>query len=180
MQNLNKIGQVWIETVLYTLIGLSLIALILAFVTPRINESKDQVMVEQTINSLNEFDNKIYNVIDIVGNRRYIDLTIKRGNFYITSSADSISFVFDDLTKPYSELGVEINISKIKILSSQNQKANSIYLTLQMPPLVNLTYAGKEITKKFQAASLPYRIYIENKGGANGIYNIDLWTSPER
>ena len=55
----NKKGQVWIETVLYTLIGISLIGLVLAFVTPKINEAKDRAVVEQTINSLSTFDEKM-------------------------------------------------------------------------------------------------------------------------
>ena len=52
---MNKEGQIWIETVLYTLIGLSLIGLTLTFVMPRINASKDIATIEQTMESLNVF-----------------------------------------------------------------------------------------------------------------------------
>ena len=67
-------GQVWVETVLYTLIGLALIALVLAFVTPKINQSRDKIIVEQTINSLNEFDEKIGAVLSAPGNFSPSDL----------------------------------------------------------------------------------------------------------
>jgi uncharacterized membrane-anchored protein YitT (DUF2179 family) len=36
-----RIGQIWIETVLYTLIGLALIGMVLAFIMPKINETKE-------------------------------------------------------------------------------------------------------------------------------------------
>ena len=61
----NKSGQVWIETVLYTLIGLVLIGLALGFIMPKINEARDKALVEQAINSLAELDSKITEVSGI-------------------------------------------------------------------------------------------------------------------
>ena len=52
-------GQVWIETVIYTLIGISLIALALTFIAPKISETQDRIAIEQTINSLNELDTRM-------------------------------------------------------------------------------------------------------------------------
>ena len=52
-------GQVWIETVLYTMIGLVLIGLVLGFVNPKIEESKDNLIIEQTLTLLNDLDSKI-------------------------------------------------------------------------------------------------------------------------
>ena len=62
---MNKRGQVWIETVIYILIGLSLIALVLTFVMPKVNEQRDRLIIEQTIASLGFLDDKINEVIDI-------------------------------------------------------------------------------------------------------------------
>ena len=56
---MRKKGQIWIETVLYTLIGLSLIGLVLAFVTPKINEARDNLVIEQTKDVMKIFDDKI-------------------------------------------------------------------------------------------------------------------------
>src|SRR3990167_7867220 len=97
----NKKGQVWIETVIYTLIGLSLIAIVLAFITPRISEAKDKAIVSQTISSMNQFDEKINEVLAAPGNVSYIDFTIKRGSFIVNSSGDSIIFFIEDMARPY-------------------------------------------------------------------------------
>ena len=56
-------GQIWVETVIYTLIGLALMGLVLAFVMPKINESKDRIILQQTITSLNDIDEKINSVL---------------------------------------------------------------------------------------------------------------------
>ena len=57
--NFLKKGQVWIETVVYTLIGLSIIAIILTMAMPQIDKMKDKSVVEQTATALNELDKKI-------------------------------------------------------------------------------------------------------------------------
>jgi hypothetical protein len=64
MKNIN--GQVWIESVIYILIGLALIGLVLAFVSPRINMEKDHVVIEQTIESLNILDKKIGEMLELL------------------------------------------------------------------------------------------------------------------
>ena len=63
---MNLKGQVWIETVVYILIGLALIAIVLAFVMPRINEEKNKAIVEQTIKALSVLDDKINEVVPII------------------------------------------------------------------------------------------------------------------
>ena len=37
-----KRGQVWVETVIYTLIGLAIIGVVMAAALPKINERKDE------------------------------------------------------------------------------------------------------------------------------------------
>ena len=59
-----KKGQVWIETVIYTLIGISLIALVLAFVMPKLNEKKDKLVIEQAAGALRELESKIDETIE--------------------------------------------------------------------------------------------------------------------
>src|SRR3989338_6599307 len=108
-------GQVWVETVIYILIGLGLIALVLAFVVPKINQEKDRIAVEQTISSLNLLDDKINEVIENgVGNKRIVEFSISRGELFIKADSeneqeDKIEFVISGLTKPYSEVGKKIN-----------------------------------------------------------------------
>ena len=44
-----KRGQIWVETVIYTLIGLTIIGLLLAVSKPQIDKQKDKALIEQKI-----------------------------------------------------------------------------------------------------------------------------------
>lgn len=165
---MKKRGQVWVETVLYTLIGLALIGLVLAFVMPKISQAKDKMAVEQTINSLNALDEKINAVLEAPGNKRFIDLTMKRGELNIKSEENKVVFVISDLKKPYSEPGVEISSGRIKILSEEGQKTSSVSLTLEYGEFSDLKHAENEEDKKFSAASVPYTFSITNLGDSDG------------
>jgi hypothetical protein len=165
---MKKSGQVWIETVLYTLIGLALIGLALGFIMPKINEAKDKATVEQAINSLAEFDARVNEVIETgTGNVRQIEFYMKKGELYIDSSSyatnnfSEIRMTLGELSKPYSEPGVEISIGRIKVNSTAGQKTSSVLLRVQYPR-VNITYNGLNI-KNFASASTPYTFFIENK-----------------
>ena len=158
-------GQVWVETVIYILIGLSLIALVLAFVTPRINEQRDRIVVEQALLSLNVLDGKINEVINMGrNNKRIIDFSIRKGALHINSEKDEIVFVLDGLTKPYSEPGLDIPIGRVIVRTIEGKKTSSVNLTLEYAPENNLISGGEEKNTKLNPAPLPYRLSIENKG----------------
>jgi len=157
-----KSGQVWIETVLYTIIGLAIIGIVLAFVMPKINESKDNIIVEQSISAMKELDSKIKDVAKQEGNKGRIDFSMKRGYLYINSTSNSIFLGVEGLTSIYSEPGVEIEDGNLKIMTVEGQKSNSVFLTLNYA--FNITYDGEDIEKKLTAAPLAYKIIIENKG----------------
>jgi hypothetical protein len=159
-----KRGQVWVETVIYTLIGLALIGLVLSFVTPKVNEAKDKIVVEQTINSLNELDEKITEVLKAPGNKRFLDFTMKRGEMYIHGDSNRIVFVFSDLRKPYSEPGVDVNVGKIKIRSEEGQRGNLVNITLDYSGTFDLTYKGGNEIRKLTPSPVPYKISITNFG----------------
>lgn len=169
---MKKSGQVWIETVLYTLIGLALIGLALGFIMPKINEARDRATVEQAINSLSEFDAKINEVIETgTGNVRQIEFYMKKGELHIDSSAyastnfSEISLTLDGLSAPYSEPGVEIPIGRILVNSSKGQKTSSV--SLRVPyHWINITYNGLNGNKPFVSASIPYKFFIKNEGGS--------------
>src|SRR3989344_1943069 len=151
----SKNGQVWIETVIYTLVAIALIGLVLAFATPKINKDKDKAVVEQTIDSLNKFDSKIQDSLGTPGNRRVVDFTMKRGELYIVSEDNKIVFVLNDLSEPYSEPGIDVEIGRIVARSAKGQKYSSINLTLSYDSLADITFNGKEETKKFNPSSVP-------------------------
>ena len=157
-----KRGQIWIETVLYTLIGMTLIGVVLAFVTPKINESKDRLLIEQNIQALNAIDEKVTAVLTAPGNVRQLDFAMKKGAFYINSTQDVVIFVIEGLNKPYSEPEVEIEIGKIKLLTTKNQ--DSFTVRLKTTYAENLVYDLQNQDKKFDAVSLPYRFSVSNEG----------------
>lgn len=172
-----KKGQVWIETVIYTLIGLSLIAIILTFVTPKINEAKDKAIVSQTIASLNQFDEKINSALQAPGNVRSVEFTIKRGAFYINQTNNSLAFIIEDLEKPYSEPGVEISFGRVKIKTEES--SNLVTLKIDYNPRIDITYNGNNAgtATKFDAAPIPYKFYIESKPVSGGLEVIDIKVS---
>ncbi len=170
---MQKRGQVWIETVLYTLIGLALIGVALGFVMPKINESRDKALVEQAISSLNEVDSKINEVIERgTGNIRQTEFLMKRGELYINSASDEIVFILSGLSAPYSEPGINVTSGRIKIMSEVGQKTSSV--TLRASYSTNLTYGGKDENKKFNAAATSYKLSIENKGSLNSRIWVDI------
>jgi hypothetical protein len=171
-----KRGQVWVETVLYTLIGISLIALVLAFVTPKINEIKDRSLVEQSIASLNDLDGKINSVVQYSGNRRVYEPLIKKGDFTIYSDKDLITFELKDLTKPYSQPNVTTKYGSIGIYSLVGKKTSTATLTLNYSGFINLTYDGVEDNSpnKFTPSSTPYKFYVESGDVINGLRMISI------
>lgn len=158
---MKRTGQIWIETVLYTIIGLSIIAIVLAFIMPKINESKDNISVQQSISAMKELDSKINDVSQQQGNIGKVEFTIGRGYLDINSTNNSIIFVINDLSALYSEANVPIRNGNVQILSEKGQKYDSVYLTLAYR--YNLTYNGNDAEKVLTAAPMPYEIYIENK-----------------
>jgi hypothetical protein len=125
------------------------------------------VIVEQTISSLMNFEERINTVIDTSGgNKREITaLTMKQGELYFNATGDKIIFIVKDLRNPYSEPGIPIKYTnRITLVTEEGPKTSTAILTLDYSGIANLTYQGEEITKKFSAAATPYAFYVENLG----------------
>jgi len=166
MRYKNKKAQVWIETVLYTLIGLALIGMVLGFALPKINASKDRILVEQAITAMSDIDAKISEVLKTPGNVRHISTTIRKGDLTVNGSSDTIIFSLTNLAVLYSEPGVSVNMGNVKVVSEKGQKTNSATLTLDYSDKgYNITVDGSDGLKKFTASSTPYDIRIESKSG---------------
>src|SRR3989344_6055012 len=100
-------GQVWLETVLYTLVWLVLIKMVLAFTYPRIISLPEKALGEQTIASLQALDQ----VITLVeergsGNVKSYFFTMKKGELYVNGQENEIAFVLPGLRSAYSEQGI--------------------------------------------------------------------------
>ena len=167
-------GQVWIETVLYTLIGLALIAIALGIVTPRINESRDKIVVQQSVNMMEAIDNKIWDAIkNGAGNERKVSFTMKKGEFYINSSENTIVLVLDEMSTKYSEIGSPIDYGRIRVMTAEGKKNYVISLMLNYTN-ANITYDGTKQIHKISAAPTPYTLTIENKGLNESLWVINL------
>jgi type II secretory pathway pseudopilin PulG len=165
-------GQVWIETVIYILIGLGLIGLVLAFVVPEINSQKDRVVIGQTIASLGAFDETIIEVLDRgKDNKRIIEFSMKVGKLLVNPLDNEIVFIIDGLEKPFSEPDVKIPVGRVNVETTLGQKGSSVSMTLVYTGL-DLTYGGDDLeTKEFNPSSIPYRFVVENIGA--GIIDIE-------
>jgi type II secretory pathway pseudopilin PulG len=173
---MKKNGQIWVESVIYTLIGLTLISVVLALAMPKINAYKDKVVVEQSIQSMNVFDSKIREVADAgEGNVRKVELFyIKRGKITFNSSGDQIIFLVDELTKPYSELGVVINAGATKVISEQGGKTSKANIILDYSKIADITFENSTKLQEYAESSTPYSFSIENKGTSGGRVRVNI------
>ncbi len=170
-----KKGQVWVETVIYTLIGLTIIGLVLAVAIPKINSKKDEVMINQAIQALDSIDNKIYEVQRALANRRTVDLDIGKGRLIIDLDNDSISWVLDSKFK-YSEPGIWVPRGKMNILTEETDPWT---VTLKLDYGVDLRFDQMTVgTKELDAAPTSYKLMIENIGtGLDGNLTIQMSVS---
>ncbi|MEK6890790.1 MAG: hypothetical protein AABX03_01500 [Nanoarchaeota archaeon] len=179
-----KLGQIWVETVIYTLIGLSLLGILLAFAVPEIQKQKDKAVISATINAMSELDN---NIVDVrrngVGNVREMSFLINRGSLVVDSPNDKIAFVIEDSSFVYSEIGRDVVLTgtNLKVLTEKNGKKNRITLTLdyRSGTRTNITYNGVDNEKSLTPASISYNFIIENLGRGdindpNSYINVDL------
>ena len=164
-------GQIWVETVIYTLIGLAVIGLVMAAALPKINERKDEIMIEQSIEALGNIDDKIYEVQVAAGNRRVIDLDVKKGALIIDMKEDTISWELDSRFE-YSEAGVSVPLGKLSVTTTSGDPWK---VELKLFYGVDLRVDGKNTgTKRIDVSPTPYKFIIENAGKEGGNIVIDL------
>lgn len=155
-------AQIWIETVIYTLIALILIGLVLAFVTPKIEEAQDRLVIEQSINLMGSLENEISSIGDVAGNKRVIDVNIRKGSLIIDAVNDKVIFELES-DYDYSEVGEKINISDISVITEKSGSANIISLTSDYSEY-DLLYNEKNESKTIGQSSTPYKLSVENQG----------------
>ena len=141
-----KGGQVWVETVIYTLIGLAVIGILLAVAKPKIDEMKDSATIEQSIQVMDLVNEKIHAVRSAPGNRRVVDLKIGKGKFVVDNANDAIYWVIDNSRVEYSQVGEWVPISgHMKVMT---EEANPYTITLNMTYSVDLRFDNVITGKK--------------------------------
>lgn len=163
----NKKAQVWVETVIYTLIGLVLIGTVLAFATPVIQKQQDKATIDRTVSAINELDNGLTNIKNAgVSNARVIDFLISEGSLTIDGVDNTISFQIDGIRYAYSEIRTTVDISGTNIKARTVEQGNNFgtTLTIDYDGKVDLTYLGDDKVITLGASPNSYRLIIENLG----------------
>ena len=129
----NKRGQVWVETVIYTLIGLVLIGTVLAFATPAIEKQKDKATIERTAQALGELDNSILNVKRAgISNTRKIDFYIGEGRLILDGNEEKIIFEIDESAYEYSQSRLTVDIPSTNMKAKTEKIGNKLKVTLNI------------------------------------------------
>jgi len=162
---LKKRGQIGIEVVVYTLIGLAILAVVLAAVTPKIKEYSDRAIIKQTEESLNSFDETISAVQLASGNQREVDFRIRKGEIMINPGEDTIKFTLKKSNLRYSQPNVAYPSGNIIILTKNVTDGYDITLSLNYTHSVNITVGGAD-SENIQLTSSPnlYKILIKYVG----------------
>lgn len=165
-------GQVWIETVIYLLIAFVMMGLVLSFIRPKIEELKDKATIEQSLQILKDIDHLIL-TMGSPGNKRLVEVGIRKGSLFIDSEKDMIVFQMDS-RYIYTEPGEVIQIGNIQALTKTIGKSSNITLTRDFSSAYNITYKNGENFKTLGKASAPYRIFFTNEGEVSNKIKINF------
>ena len=170
----DKHAQVWIETVIYTLIGLAVIGILLGVSKPKIDAMKDKLLIEQTIASLNEINARIYDVQSAPGNKRILELKISKGRLFLDSFSNEIRWEIDSVYK-YSEPGQAVPSGNLVIIT---EGSGPYKVKLSIVYSLNISYKQTEEVVELDGSPTPYKLTIENRGASatSPAVNVDLST----
>ena len=171
----SKKAQVWIETVIYTLIGITIMTVLLAIVIPKIRETQDQALIEDSLGIMNNIDSQIAELVFRgTGNSRVLPITVRKGDITFDGANDKITFLIETEYK-YSEPGIDVEIGKVRVRTEE--KPGEIYdvtLTLNYADSINLTWNNQNIEQSFGKAPTPYRIIFTNVGKKDDLLQVDI------
>jgi type II secretory pathway pseudopilin PulG len=172
----NRSGQVWVETIIYTLIAFVMIGLVLSYARPKIEQLQDSAILQQSTDMMKQIDSTIL-TMGGAGNQRILEIGIKKGDLKIDGVNDKIIFEMETQSL-YSEPGKEINDGSVIILTQKETGHNLVTLTLDYSSSNNdLKFEGNDVLKEIDKSSTSYNLLISNEGeNANGktVLNISL------
>lgn len=154
-----KKGQIWVETIIYTLIAFAMIGLALAFIKPRIDEIQDRGVIEQSITLLEDIDDVIKGIGD-PGNQRVIEIGIRKGVLKIDGAAEKLVFEIESRSE-FSEPGESYFEGDVLVNTKKIGNLNEITLTITYPNH-NLKYDDQDELKLLGKSSTPYKLLISN------------------
>src|SRR3989344_8473343 len=152
MLKMTRKAQIWIETVIYTLIGLAIIGILLNIVKPVIERKQDQILIENSMAMLENIKSAIEEVKYYgVGNTRTVEIQIKKGNLLFDSKSNMINFSAESRHK-YSEPDQIVKKGGIGILTIPKTKTYDIILTLDYSNRIDLTWNNEDKIHTLQKA----------------------------
>ena len=175
-----KRAQVWVETVVYTLIALSVIGIFLTFAKPKIEEIQDKTIIDQSVNILEDVNSIIGTLVERgAGNKRIIEVGIKKGKLTIDGANDQLIFEIDGRST-YTEPGIDgtqgkfIEVSNNVIASTQKIGNLNKVILISNYSNYNITYQKDKVNKILVKSPSLYKISISNEGDINGKININF------
>lgn len=162
---MKKNAQVWVETVVYTLIGLGVIATILTIATPQIEKIKDKGIIQQTESAMNDLSRTIAEVEEsAAGNVRQVNLRLSKGALKIDGVNDSLNYALENTRLQFSEPGLNVKDGEINIRTDKFGARYKISLGLDYKDRINITNNKADEVKTLNPGGVEYKIYIENVG----------------
>ncbi len=159
----NKKAQVWIETVIYTLIGLAILGTLVAVATPKINAMKDESLIEQAMSSMETIYGKMDNAARTKGNRVKFGLDVGKGKFVVDGKNNQLYWIIDSALE-YSSIDSTV---KIGIFEVTTTTGDPYTVKLVVPSVYDIRYDGKDMEGGFDAAPNVYTITVENEGSSS-------------
>ena len=158
-----KQGQVWMETLLYTVVGLAIMGTVLSFAIPKLEQNKERAIIAEQISTLKTLDALVLDLANApAGNTRVYSVSIDKGALTIDGSKDTISFSIPEIGLKYSEEGVSVKDGRVSVLtSSVGKKKYKIDLsTYYEVSGINITTDRQDRIMEFTPAPTPYTLQI--------------------
>ena len=171
----SRLGQVWVETVIYTLIAFVMIGLVLSYARPAIQKLQDQAIIQQSTDMMKQIDSTILSMGG-TGNQRILEIGIKQGDLQIDGVNNKMIFEIQTILL-YSEPDKQIGDGNIIVLTQKKSGYNLVTLTRDYSDNYNLKFEGKDILKEISKASNSYKLTIVNEGidsGGKTLLNISV------
>ena len=161
---MKKKGQIWIETVIYTLIAFVMIGAVLTFAKPKIEEFQDKAIVEQSLAVMQQLDNLILEVgSGIQGNKRIRDISLKKGSLTIDGTNDRLIFLVEG-KYAYSQPGVDIEIvSGIIARTEEIGNIKRVTLIKNYSGIYNIKFNGNDEIKTLEKSPTQYKLSFINE-----------------
>ena len=168
----NKRGQVWVETVVYTLVGLAILGLLLAATKPKLDKMRDESLINQAIESLGVINEKVYEAAQTTGMRVRYDLEIGKGAFYVDGTNNSLYWVIPSSLK-YSEEDIAVNIGTTMTVTTTS--ADPWQVKIEMPySKFDIKFDSEDDVKEYRESGTPYLFTIENEGSVDRILQLNF------